>query len=60
MGDIMPIFSDDAINAFQTAVMSNPANIEIYNDIGKVGGYGSQADNPIIKYAYKKNFLLPL
>ena len=27
---------DDAINAFQTAVMSEPTNIEAYNDIGKV------------------------
>ena len=38
---------DDAITAFQTAVMSNPANIEIYNDIGntyKAKGMDKEAE----------------
>ena len=38
---------DDAINAFQTAVMSDPTNIEIYNDIGnayKAKGMAKEAE----------------
>ena len=48
---------DDAIIAFQTAVMSNPANIEIYNDIGnayKAKGMDKEAEGYFSLYKKQK------
>lgn len=47
---------DDAINAFQTAVMSDPNNVEIYHDIGtayKAKGMEKDAEGYFTLYKKK-------